>query len=120
MLCGDLTFLHDAGALAIGPGEPMPDVRIVVADDSGGSIFATLEYGDQRFSDVFERVFATAPGVDVAALARGFGVAARRVESAEALADAIASPVRGIEVVAVPVDRERRRRLDEALKACVS
>ena len=120
VLCGDLTFLHDAGALAIGPGEPMPDVRIVVADDSGGSIFATLEYGDQRFSDVFERVFATAPGVDVAALARGYGVAARRVESVEALADAIASPVRGIEVVAVPVDRERRRRLDEALKACVS
>lgn len=120
VLCGDLTFLHDAGALAIGPREPMPDVRVVVADDTGGSIFATLEYGEQRFSDVFERVFATNPGVDVAALARGFGVAARRVESAEALAEALAAPVHGIEVVAVSVDRERRRRLDEELKACVS
>lgn len=120
VLCGDLTFLHDAGALAIGPREPIPDVRVVVADDTGGSIFATLEYGDQRFSDVFERVFATNPGVDVAALALGYGVAARRVESAETLAEALAAPVRGIEVVAVRVDRERRRRLDEELKACVS
>ncbi|MGB7963364.1 MAG: thiamine pyrophosphate-binding protein, partial [Propionicimonas sp.] len=120
VLCGDLTFLHDAGALAIGPGEPIPDVRVVVADDSGGSIFSTLEYGQERFSNVFERVFATDPGVDVAALARGYGVAARRVESAEALADALASPVRGIEVVAASVDREHRRRLDEELKACAS
>lgn len=119
-LCGDLTFLHDAGALAIGPREPMPDVRVVVADDSGGSIFATLEYGEQRFSDVFERVFAADPGVDVAALARGYGVAAHRLGSAEALAAALAAPVRGIEVVVVSVDREHRRRLDEQLKACAA
>ncbi|MFT4225521.1 2-succinyl-5-enolpyruvyl-6-hydroxy-3-cyclohexene-1-carboxylic-acid synthase, partial [Micropruina sp.] len=44
LLCGDLTFLHDANGLAAGLGERRPDLRIVVADDSGGSIFATLEY----------------------------------------------------------------------------
>ncbi|MFZ1383805.1 MAG: thiamine pyrophosphate-binding protein, partial [Propionicimonas sp.] len=118
VLCGDLTFLHDANALAIGPTEPTPDVRIVVADDSGGSIFATLEYGQERFAGVFERVFATDPGVDVVALARGYGVPARRVESLEALAEVVASPVRGVEVVAVSVDREHRRGLMEALNAC--
>ena len=42
---GDLTFLHDANALLIGPGEPRPDLTIVVASDDGGSIFATLEQG---------------------------------------------------------------------------
>ncbi|MCC6495613.1 MAG: 2-succinyl-5-enolpyruvyl-6-hydroxy-3-cyclohexene-1-carboxylic-acid synthase, partial [Propionibacteriaceae bacterium] len=55
LLCGDLAFCHDAGALAIGPGEPRPDLRVVVADDGGGSIFATLEYGQPRFAADFER-----------------------------------------------------------------
>uniref|UniRef100_UPI0008388461 hypothetical protein n=1 Tax=Piscicoccus intestinalis TaxID=746033 RepID=UPI0008388461 len=45
-LVGDLTFLHDANALAVGPGEPRPNLTVVVADDAGGGIFATLEYGE--------------------------------------------------------------------------
>ena len=42
---GDLTFLHDANGLVIGPAEPVPDLTIVVANDDGGAIFATLEQG---------------------------------------------------------------------------
>ena len=42
---GDLTFLHDANGLVIGPGEPVPDLTIVVANDDGGAIFASLEQG---------------------------------------------------------------------------
>ncbi len=117
MLCGDLTFGHDANGLAIGPGEPRPDLRIVVADDSGGSIFATLEYGEARFADAFERVFATWPGVDPVALAAGYGVPARRVATGEDLAGALASPVCGVEVVVASVDRSRRRALTERLAA---
>ncbi len=44
-LMGDVTFLHDATGLVIGPDEPRPDLTIVVANDDGGSIFATLEQG---------------------------------------------------------------------------
>jgi 2-succinyl-5-enolpyruvyl-6-hydroxy-3-cyclohexene-1-carboxylate synthase len=37
---GDLTFLHDANALLVGPDEPRPDLTVVVVNDDGGSIFA--------------------------------------------------------------------------------
>ena len=90
LLTGDLSFVHDANALAIGPGQPRPDLRIVVADDAGGAIFATLEYGDPRFADSFEQVFATPSGVDPAALARSYGADAVRVAGLGELADALA------------------------------
>jgi len=39
-LLGDLTFLHDAAGLLIGPSEPRPrNLTIVVANDDGGGIF---------------------------------------------------------------------------------
>ena len=42
-LIGDLTFLHDASGLALGPGEPRPDLCLVVVNNDGGGIFSTLE-----------------------------------------------------------------------------
>jgi len=42
---GDLTFLHDSNALAVGPDEPRPDLTILVTNDGGGGIFRTLEHG---------------------------------------------------------------------------
>lgn len=115
LLCGDLTFGHDGNGLAIGPGEPRPDLRIVVADDSGGSIFATLEYGHERFAPAFERVFTTATGTDLAALAAAHGVPALRVSTAEELDAALARPIDGLDVVVVALDRSRRRELDQAM-----
>jgi 2-succinyl-5-enolpyruvyl-6-hydroxy-3-cyclohexene-1-carboxylate synthase len=108
LLCGDLAFCHDAGALAIGPGEPRPALRIVVADDAGGSIFATLEYGQPRFAEAFERVFATPTGLDPVAIAAGYGVPARRVTTLVEAATALAEPVTRLEVLVVSIDRSGR------------
>lgn len=108
LLCGDLAFAHDAGALAIGPGEPRPALRIVVADDAGGSIFATLEYGRSEFADAYERVFATPTGLDLVALAAGYGVPAQRLTTIEEVDGALAEPVSGLEVLVVSVDRTGR------------
>ena len=108
LLCGDLSFVHDVGALAIGPGEPRPQLRIVVADDAGGSIFATLEYGNEPFADAFERVFATPTGLDLVALSAGFGVPAMRITGAAEFAGALAEPVTCLEVLVVDIDRNRR------------
>lgn len=116
LLCGDLAFVHDAGGLAIAPGEPRPELRIVVADDGGGSIFATLEYGEPRFADSFERVFATPTGLDLVALAAGYGVPAVRVSGLDELAAVLAEPIVGLSVVVVEVDRAGRAGLDARLR----
>jgi 2-succinyl-5-enolpyruvyl-6-hydroxy-3-cyclohexene-1-carboxylate synthase len=112
---GDLTFLHDVGGLLVGPLEQEPELQVVVANDDGGSIFATLEHGEPERADVFERVFGTPHGADLAALCAGYGVAHTRVTDLHALTAALAGPVRGRGVVEVVVDRTRRRELTWAL-----
>ncbi len=115
LVCGDLTFLHDANGLAAGLGERRPNLRVVVADDSGGSIFATLEYGSAEFSDAFERVFATPSGVDVAGVAEAHGLPVMRVSDATGLQTALARPISGVEVIVARIDRAGRRALDQAI-----
>jgi 2-succinyl-5-enolpyruvyl-6-hydroxy-3-cyclohexene-1-carboxylate synthase len=39
-LLGDVTFLHDANGLVLGPDEPRPDLTVVVVHDDGVTIFA--------------------------------------------------------------------------------
>lgn len=109
VVLGDLTFLHDVSALGIGDLERRPDLRVVVLDDHGGSIFHGLEQGAPDYARHFERVFATPQAVDLAAVAAGFGARVRSVDSAEELSAAVASPPVGVEVVVVPVDRSGRR-----------
>ncbi|MGI8954030.1 MAG: 2-succinyl-5-enolpyruvyl-6-hydroxy-3-cyclohexene-1-carboxylic-acid synthase [Nocardioidaceae bacterium] len=112
---GDLTFLHDTNGLLIGPGEPRPDLTIVVASDDGGSIFASLETGGPVHAAAFERVFATPTGVDLAALCAAHAIAHRVVRDAASLRAALAVAPTGIEVVEAVVDRGGRRALDAEL-----
>jgi 2-succinyl-5-enolpyruvyl-6-hydroxy-3-cyclohexene-1-carboxylate synthase len=80
-LLGDLTFVHDASGLLIGPTEPTPaDLTIVVSNDNGGGIFELLEQGDPRFADVSARIFGTPHDVDVLALCRAYHVDSRQIE----------------------------------------
>ena len=113
---GDLTFLHDANALLIGPGEPRPDLTIVVASDDGGSIFATLEQGDPAFADVFERVYATPTGAVIGRLCEAFGVPHRLIAVTE-LPAALEEDVTGIGVLEVVVPRDGRRELAASIDA---
>lgn len=116
-LVGDVTFLHDANGLVLGPDEPRPDLTIVVVNDDGGSIFATLEQGDPAHADRFDRVFATPHGVDLAALCAATRTPHWRVESLPELHQALASPNGGVEVVEVVVRRDNRRDLDARIRA---
>ena len=114
---GDVTFLHDSTALFLGPREPRPDLTIVVANDDGGSIFATLEQGAPEFADSYEQLFGTPHGTDLAALCAATRTPHWRVTDRAELAHALASPAGGIEVVEAVIRRDNRRELDEAIRA---
>ena len=112
---GDVTFLHDRNGLVIGPGEPRPDLTVVVANDDGGSIFAMLEQGAPEYADRFEKLFGTPHGVDLGQpSARPFGTPHRRVDSLPELEHGAGRPNGGVEVVEAVVRRDNRRDLDAA------
>lgn len=114
-LIGDLTFLHDVGGLLLGPDEEIPDLRVVVVNDNGGGIFATLEPGDPRHAAVFERVFGTPHNADLGALCTGYGVAHQQVSTAAEVHAALATPISGRSVIEAVVDRRGLRGLHERL-----
>ena len=116
-LMGDVTFLHDANGLVLGPDEPAPDLTIVVVNDDGGSIFTMLEQGAEEYADRYERLFGTPHGVDLASLCAATRTPHWKVGSVPELEQAIASPNGGIEVVEVAVRRDNRRDLDARIRA---
>lgn len=97
-LMGDVTFVHDAGGLLIGPTEKRPDVRIVVVNDGGGTIFRRLEHA-QAPSENVTRVFTTPHAVGIASLAKAYGASHVKVRDAEKLRAVLAQPILGIEIV---------------------
>jgi 2-succinyl-5-enolpyruvyl-6-hydroxy-3-cyclohexene-1-carboxylate synthase len=119
-LIGDLSLLHDAPGLSIGPGEPRPDLCVVVVNNDGGGIFEGLE--PARFGGgvsgrptagqsggrpgrsgaqggpaltVFERTFGTPHGVSVEHLAAAFGLPYSVAERPGEIAKAVAATVPG-------------------------
>lgn len=111
LLVGDLTLLHDAGGLLVGPLERSPLLRIVVVNDDGGSIFHILEQGREEYADSFERIFGTPTGVALAPLAAAYGWDYRLAGSLAELRELLARPVAGREIVEVRIGRSDRRAL---------
>jgi 2-succinyl-5-enolpyruvyl-6-hydroxy-3-cyclohexene-1-carboxylate synthase len=117
-LLGDLTLLHDTTGLLLGPGEPTPDLTIVVLNDVGGGIFSLLEQGEAADTSAFERVFGTPHPARLDLLCAGAGVPHVLVGDLRELPDALA-PGPGLRVVEVPADRAGLRTGHEALDARV-
>ena len=121
-LVGDLTFLHDAGGLLVGPGERRPDLQVVVVDDGGGGIFGLLEHGARASrgapeAAVFERVFGTPHGAALGPLCEAYGVGYTAAPDAETLRKVLASPPPGTSVVHVRIARDTQRDLAFRLRA---
>jgi 2-succinyl-5-enolpyruvyl-6-hydroxy-3-cyclohexene-1-carboxylate synthase len=126
-LIGDLSLLHDAPGLAIGPAEPRPDLCVVVVNNDGGGIFEGLEAA--RFKDgagggatgasVFERLFGTAHGASLERLAAAFGVPYTLVERPGDLAKAIAPAIAGTgpRIVEARTGRAASERLRARMRA---
>lgn len=114
---GDLTFLHDANGLILGPDEPRPDLTIVVANDDGGAIFTTLEQGSPAFTESFERVFGTPHRVSIRALCEASSTAYERIDDLAKLRSSLTDDAAGIRVLEVPISRADRRTLAQRLNS---
>ena len=101
---GDLTACHDASSLALASSVGA-NLDIVVADDQGGGIFATLEHGRATSHEAYERWFGLAQQVDYEALAAAYGVAFARAETPARLAQLLEIGEVGPRLVHAPVER---------------
>lgn len=101
---GDLTACHDASSLALASSVGA-NLDIVVADDQGGGIFATLEHGRAASPEAYERWFGLAQPVDYEALAAAYGVAFARAETPARLAQLLEIGEVGPRLVHAPVER---------------
>jgi 2-succinyl-5-enolpyruvyl-6-hydroxy-3-cyclohexene-1-carboxylate synthase len=119
---GDLSSLHDLGAVAWNARRIDVDLALVVVDNGGGEIFSFLP---QRELPEHRRLFVTPHELDLAAMCEGLRLPYARVEHAAEVRKAVASELaasalRIVHVETSPrVDRDRRielaRAVDDAL-----
>ena len=96
LLIGDLALLHDAGGLNVPPGEPRPQLQIIVGNDRGGSLFELLEVAGSADPGDFSRVQRTPHDVDLEHLAAAFGWPFERVVDRAGLRRALSQSRPGI------------------------
>ena len=101
---GDLTACHDASSLALAASVGA-HLDIIVADDQGGGIFATLEHGRAASAEAYDRWFGLAQSVDYEALAAAYGVAFARADAPRELDSLLAHPTSGPRLIHAPVER---------------
>ncbi|HIY64819.1 MAG TPA: 2-succinyl-5-enolpyruvyl-6-hydroxy-3-cyclohexene-1-carboxylic-acid synthase [Candidatus Agrococcus pullicola] len=89
VLIGDVTALHDVGALLVAPDETRPRIQIVIGNDRGGTIFDDLEVAETANPDDFRRVQRTPHDVSFEQLAAAYGWAFVRVRDRAGLERAL-------------------------------
>jgi 2-succinyl-5-enolpyruvyl-6-hydroxy-3-cyclohexene-1-carboxylate synthase len=116
-LLGDLSFLHDVGAVLWNASRGF-DLTLVVVNNGGGHVFSLLP---QRELPEHHELFVTPHRIDVGAVCAAAGADHERVERASELLPALdrAAGTGGLRVVEVVVDAElglrRRRELQETV-----
>jgi 2-succinyl-5-enolpyruvyl-6-hydroxy-3-cyclohexene-1-carboxylate synthase len=117
-LLGDLTFLHDLGAIAWNARRGL-DCTFVVVRNGGGEVFSLLP---QRGLPEHRELFVTPHGADLGVLTRASGAAHTLVERASALPHALADATAagGLHVIEVAVDPVVSVEQRDALRSAVS
>lgn len=106
---GDLAFLHDLTALV---NQESINLKLLVINNDGGGIFSTLP---QAGVTGFEKIFGTAHGHDLAAIARSFKVKVSEISDLSALKTYLES-VNGFEIAILKMpDRESNAQLIKEL-----
>lgn len=105
VLLGDLSVLHDVGAMLMPPDEPEPRLQVIVGNDGGGTIFDALEVAQTAQTDDLDRAFYTPHRVNMAALADAYGWTYRRARTVAELDDALLADLSGRQLIEVPLPR---------------
>jgi 2-succinyl-5-enolpyruvyl-6-hydroxy-3-cyclohexene-1-carboxylate synthase len=105
VLLGDLTLLHDAGALLFPAAEQEPRIQVIVGNDGGGTIFDGLEVAGVAGPDAMDRVLYTPQSARFEHLAQAYGWEYQRVTTRTALDQALTSPAGGRQLIEVPLPR---------------
>lgn len=105
VLLGDVTLLHDLGALQLGSGEQRPRIQLIVGNDGGGTIFDDLEVAGTAEATAFDRVMLTPHTADLGALAAATGWHFQRASTRVELERAFTAPVAGPSIIEVPLPR---------------
>lgn len=116
-IMGDITFLHDASAMLWTPGEPAPDLDVVVYNDGGGAIFSTLEHGQVaesgRYGQAVERLFATPQNVQLQPLAIAYGWDYQQASTQAELRQVLRAPKPGkLRLIEITADRSTLRKMN--------
>jgi 2-succinyl-5-enolpyruvyl-6-hydroxy-3-cyclohexene-1-carboxylate synthase len=117
--CGDLTLLHDVSGLLAGRLHG-GNLTVVVSNDDGGGIFEYLPVARSVPREVFEPLFAVPHGLDLCAIARGFGWQASRAASVVELEAMLSRALAGgLHVIEVPMDRAANTAFHATINAAV-
>jgi 2-succinyl-5-enolpyruvyl-6-hydroxy-3-cyclohexene-1-carboxylate synthase len=105
VLTGDLSLLHDVGALLLPGAEDEPRIQVIVGNDGGGTIFDGLEVAGTAPPEAADRVLFTPHVARLEQLALAYGWEYRRITTRSALDQALTSPVGGRQLIEVPLVR---------------
>jgi 2-succinyl-5-enolpyruvyl-6-hydroxy-3-cyclohexene-1-carboxylate synthase len=109
---GDLALLHDLGGLAV--VREVPDLRLIVLDNSGGGIFHFLPQAEAMPEAEFEALLGTPAGIQPGDAAALFDLGVAVPESPADLDQALAGDAR---VIVVRTDRGRNLELHRELSS---
>ncbi len=121
-LLGDLSFLHDVGAL-LWNAPRVFQLTIVVVNNGGGQVFSLLP---QRDLPEHRELFVTPHAVDVGGLCEAAGAGHERIDRSSELVPTLdrAAGAGGLNVVEVVVDAElglrRRREMRDAVDGALA
>lgn len=99
---GDVACLHDSNGL-LGLMQRNVDVKVVVTNNDGGSIFSFLPQATQVTTDTFELLYGTPHGVSFEHLAATHGIPYQKISDASSLTSTLRSV--GTCLIEVPFNR---------------
>lgn len=117
LLIGDVAMLHDVNGLIALSSRDI-DVRIVVVNNNGGSIFSFLPQASVLNGNDFEALYGTPHDVHFESLAHAYGVSFDRVTNADSLRQALAQ--RGPRIIEACTDRSVNVSQHDELNASIA